>query len=161
MANKTAWIAGAGAGLTWTSAFTTETGTMATANSVLSNTTIANQTALDQYADISVRLSIASSTVAAGANFALWIATLLDDGTTYGDGQLTAGTPAAITIPWAPCAVIPLFAAATQTNLRGSFQGIILPPESFKFIIQNNSGFALTATVQSIMYKTYNINLNA
>ena len=160
MANKTAWAFGA-TGNTWTSAFTTETGTMATANSVLSNVTIANQTALDQYCDISVRLSIASSTVAAGANFALWLATLLDDGTTYGDGTLVAGTPAAGTPAWAPCAVIPLFPGAGLTNLRGAFQGIVLPPESFKFIIQNNSGFALTASVQSVMYKSYKIDLNA
>jgi len=168
MANKTAWAAGNGAGLTWTTAFktsaTADLASLPTGDTVLSNNgAITNGTALDQYMDISVRCQIASNTIAAGANLALWLYALLDDGSTYGDGQLTAGTQAAKTPTFPPCAVIPLVAAASQTLLIGFYQGIILPPGSFLLAMQNNSGFNFTSTAaqQNCFYRTYNINLNA
>ena len=165
MSTHTAWIAGNGAGLTWTTAFNTTDfttshagGLMQTADVVLSSVAdIANGTNLDQFADISLRLSIASSTIAASANFAFWIYALLDDGTTYGDGQQTSGTATAKTPAFPPCAIMPLFAAVTQTSLVGFAQGIIIPPGSFRFAIQNNSGFTLTNTTTVCKYRTYNI----
>ena len=163
MANKTSWVAGTGVGLTWTTLINSaDMASMATANTVLSSVAdVANGTALDQFMDVSVRCVIASSTIAAGANFALFIYALLDDGTTYGDGQFVAGTPAAKTPAVVPCATIPLFAAVTQINLVGFAQGIVIPPQSFRMAIQNNSGFTLTSGTQTVRYKTYNINLNA
>jgi hypothetical protein len=163
MANRTAWTAGNGVGLTWTTAINSaDMASMANVRTVLSSVSdIANGTNLDQFMDISVRCAIASSTVAAGANFALWIYDLLDDGSTYGDGQLTAGTSAAITPTFAPCGIIPLVAAAAQTTLVGYVNGIIIPPGSFRMAIQNNSGFALTSGTQTVRYRTYNQNLNS
>jgi hypothetical protein len=122
---------------------------------------IANGTALDQFADISVRLSIASSTIAAGACLSFWLYELLDDGTSYGDGKLTAGTAAALTPAFAPCAAVALYAAASQTSLVGYAQGIVLPPGSFRFAMQNNSGFTLTSSVTVCKYRTYNIRSDA
>jgi hypothetical protein len=121
---------------------------------------IANGTALDQFMDVSVRCLIASSTIAAGANLALWIYDLLDDGATYGDGQFVAGTQKVATPTFPPCGVIPLVAAISQTNLIGYANAIIIPPGSFRLAIQNNSGFALTAGTQTVKYRTYNQNLN-
>ncbi len=162
MANKTAWVAGNGAGLTYATAINSaDMASMSTAQSVLSSVAdIANGTNLDQFADISFSLVISSSTIVAGANIAFWIFTLNQDGTSYGDGQFTAGTAASKTPTFPPVGVFPLVAAASQTTLVGTVTGIILPPGSFRFAMQNNSGFSLTAGTQTIKYRTYNINLN-
>lgn len=168
MANRTAWTAGNGVGYTWTTAINSGdmntlgiTG-MPNGNTVRSSVAdIANQTNQDMWMDISVRLIIASSTVAAGANLAFWLYYLLDDGTTYGDGQLpTAGTFLAITPTFTPCAVVPLVAAAAQTLLVGAALQIPIIPGSFRLAIQNNSGFTLTTSTQVVKYRTYNLNLN-
>ena len=163
MANRTAWAAGLGVGFTWTTAINSaDMASMATANTVVSSVTdITNQTALDQFMDISASLVISSSTIAAGANLAFWIYALNEDGSTYGDGQFTNGTAAAKTPTFPPCALMPLVAAASQTALLGFVQGIIIPPGSFRLAIQNNSGFSLTSGTQTVKYRTYNINLNS
>lgn len=162
MTSRTAWTAGNGVGLTWTTAINSaDMASMTNGQTVLSSVSdIANGTNLDQFMDVSVRCVISSSTIAAGANFALWIYALLDDGSTYGDGQLTAGTAASKTPPFPPCAIIPLYAAASQTSLVGAATGILIPPGSFRLAIQNNSGFALTSGTQTVKMRTYNINLN-
>ena len=162
MANRTAWTAGNGVGFTWTTAInSSDLVSMPTADTVLSSVAgITNQTALDMFMDISVRCAIASSTIAAGANLALWLYPLLDDGTTYGDGQFTAGTQAAKTPTFPPIGTIPLVAAASQTTLVGFVQQVIIPPGTFKLALQNNSGFTFTSGTQTVMYRTYNLNLN-
>src|SRR5262245_60192722 len=116
MANRAAWIAGNGVGFTWTTAINSaDMASLANGSCVMSSVAdIANQTALDIFMDVSVRCAIASSTIAAGANLALFLYALLDDGTTYGDGQLTSGTQTTKVPAFAPCAVIPLVAAASQ-----------------------------------------------
>lgn len=163
MANRTAWVAGNGVGLTWTTAInSSDLVSMANGSTVLSTVAdIANGTALDQFMDFSVRCAIASNTIAAGANLALWLYLLLDDGVTYGDGNFVAGTQKAATPTFAPCASIPLIAAAAQTTLVGYTTGVLLPPGSFRLALQNNSGFAFTSGTQTVRYRTYNINLNA
>lgn len=163
MTNRTSWVAGNGAGLTWSTAInSSDLASMSNGNTVLSTISdIANGTSLDQFMDVSVRCAIASNTIAAGANLALWLYALLDDGSTYGDGQLVAGTQAAKTPLFSPIGVIPLLAAASQTTLVGAVTGILLPPGSFRLALQNNSGFALTAGTQTVKYRTYNQNLNA
>lgn len=153
------WVAGSGVGLTPTALFnaTDFTNTLTpNGQSVMSTVTVANGGAnLDKLMDVLLQLTVASTTIVAGANFALWLAELLGDGSTYW-ALLTAGTPAAVTPPWTPAAVIPLYAAASQVNLTGFAQGIIIPPRSFKAIIQNNSGFTLTTNVTVVDYITYN-----
>lgn len=168
MTSRTAWTAGNGVGYTWTTAINSGdmntlgvTG-MPTGDTVLSSVAdIANQSNQDMFMDVSVRLVIASSTVAAGANLALWTYYLLDDGTTYGDGQFaTPGTFAAKTPTFAPFGIIPLVAAAAQTLLVGAITQVPIAPGSFRLAIQNNSGFTLTTGTQIVKYRTYNINLN-
>ena len=163
MANRTQWISGNGQGLTWGAAFNSTDFTSAlltNGDTVLSTVVIANgSTTLDMFMDISVRLSISSATPPAGSNFALWIYALLDNGTTYGDGRLTAGTKAAMTPAFSPCATIPL-ANVSSTALVGYAQQIIIPPGSFSLAIQNNCGNTLTSTTTVCQYRTYNLNLN-
>lgn len=162
MAARTAWTAGNGVGFTWTTAINSaDLASMANGSSVVSSVAdIANQTNLDMFMDVSVRCAIASSTIVAGANLALWLYELLDDGSTYGDGQFTNGTQAALTPVFPPFATIPLKAAASQTLLLGYANQIMIPPGSFRLALQNNSGFALTAGTQTVKYRTYNLNLN-
>lgn len=163
MSNKTAWVAGTGAGLTWTTGINSaDLASIANGSTVVSSVAdIANGTALDQFMDISVRCVIASSTIVAGAALSLFLYYLLDDGSTYGDGQFVNGTQAAKTPALFPCATIPLVAAAAQTTIVGIASGIIIRPGSFRLALQNNSGFALTAGTQTVKYETYNQNLNA
>lgn len=162
MTSRSAWTAGNGVGLTWSTGINSaDLASMTTGSSVLSSVAdIANGTNLDMFMDVSVRCAISSSTIVAGANFALWLFDLLDDAATYGDGQFTAGTAAALTPLFPPIATIPLKAAAAQTTLVGFANQIIIPPGSFRLAMQNNSGFTLTGGTQTVKYRTYNLNLN-
>lgn len=162
MTSRSAWTAGNGVGLTWSTGINSaDLASMATGSSVLSSVAdIANGTNLDMFMDVSVRCAISSSTIVAGANFALWLFDLLDDAATYGDGQFVAGAQAALTPLFPPVATIPLKAAASQTTLVGFANQIIIPPGSFRLAMQNNSGFTLTSGTQTVKYRTYNINLN-
>lgn len=162
MTARTAWTGGNGQGLTWGTAInSSDLASMANASTVVSTVAdIANGSNLDMFMDVSVSMLISSSTIAAGANLALFLFLLNQDGTTYGDGNFVNGTQKAATPTFAPCGVIPLIAAASQTALIGAVSQIIIPPGSFRLGLQNNSGFALTAGTQTVKYRTYNLNLN-
>jgi hypothetical protein len=162
MANRTAWTAGnLFSSLAFNAAFNAaDINSLPTGDSVLSSITpFANGTALDQFMDISIELTIASTAIAAGTNLGVWLAMQQEDGTTLGDGTLTAGTPAAITPAWTPIAAIPLF-ASTRTTLIGSATGILLPPGAFALILQNNSGVTTAASGNVASIRTYNQSLN-
>ncbi len=162
-AGRSAWVSGNGAGApAWTIAFNSTdftTSQPTTGQSILSTITITNGTALDQFMDLSVVQTIASSTIAAGANIALYLIPLAADGSTY-TPALTAGTVSSNVLPGAPICVLPLYVAASQTVLTGTCTGIVLPPGTFKLAEANNSGFTYTNTTQVHDYRTYNINLN-
>lgn len=164
MTSRTAWTAGNGVGLTWSTLINSaDMASMTNGQSVLSSVAdIANGTNLDMFMDISASLVISSSTIVAGANLSFWLYALNQDGTTYGDGQLTAGTAASKTPANQQNLIgsMGLVAAATQTALIGLIQQVIIPPGSFRVAIQNNSGFTLTSGTQTVKYRTYNINLN-
>jgi hypothetical protein len=164
MASRTAWSAGNGAGFTWTSLFATgDLTSLASGSVVLSSATpIANQTNRDTFADLSVVISGISGTPGAGAYIALWLALLGADGSTYGDGLLTAGTQTAYTPPWAPCAIMPI-ASQSLTKMAGYAAGILLPPNyAIRFILGNFTGLALSATAADNVADliTANLNLN-
>jgi hypothetical protein len=163
MANRTAWTAGNGAGYTWTALFATGDLTgLASGSAVMSSATpIANQSNQDTFADLSVVITGISGTPSAGAYLALWLALLGADGSTYGDGQLTAGTPAAYTPPWAPAAIIPI-SAVSLTKMAGAVSSILLPPLSFRAILGNFTGLALSSTAADNVADliTANLNLN-
>jgi hypothetical protein len=168
MASRTSWVADAlGQGLTYGLLFNgtdITTGPLGNGQTVLSTVAdIANNTNLAMFMDISYRLTIASSTIAAGANIAFWIYNKNQNATAYGDNQFTAGTAATLTPAFPPAAVVGIPAVASTTDLYGTSTGIIIPPGIFRVAMQNNSGFALSSTLgsQAVMYRSYNINLNA
>lgn len=164
MANRTAWTAGNGVGFTWTTAINgSDMASLANGSTVLSSVAdIANQTALDLYCDISARFTVTSAPPPAGAFLAVYLAALLDDGATYGDGTLTSGSTITRAPPYAPVGIIPLESAAATTLLAGYIQGILIPPGSFRFALYNNSGAALSSTAGNciVKYRTYGLNLN-
>lgn len=161
--NRTAWTAGNGVGYTWTTLINTaDLATMPTGSTVLSSVAdITNQSAQDQFMDISVAEAIASSTIVAGASLGFWQMPLNQDGTTYGDGNFAAGTQKAATPANTQNFIgsIGLIAAAAQTSLVGAITNIPMDPGSFRVAEQNNSGFTFSGT-QTVKYRTYNINLN-
>lgn len=168
MTARTAWTAGSGVGYTWSTAVSSgDLATMANGSTVMGSTNasgdITNQTAQDQYMDISFATVISSaSTPAAGANFAFWIYALNEDGTHYGDNQLgtAGGSQQAITPAFPPCAAIGIPAVAV---VGGTYYGIAtaitIPPGTFRIACQNNSGFTLAGS-NLVKYRTYNVNLN-
>jgi len=164
MANKTAWVAGNGVGLSWTAAFgTTDLTSLATGSFMLSSASaITNGTSLDIYADFSVVCTVGSATPPAGSYLGIYLYPLQNDGSTYGDGQATAGSGYAHLPAPAPVGIIPLETVGATTILAGMVQGIIIPPGTFKWGLYNNSGAALSATDgnNTAKYRTYNINLN-
>lgn len=118
---------------------------------------IDNTTALDMFMDISFALAIASSTIAAGANFAFYIYDKNQDGTHYGDGQLaTPGTPAAITPAVLIAGQHSVPAVASTTAMYGTIKGIQLPIGIFRVAILNQCGFTLSGT-QTVKARTWNL----
>lgn len=163
-ANTVAWIGGnLNAGTGWVTAVgnsTTGLATLANGSSILDGADVTNGTAFDLFADLSHSMTIASSTILAGAAISYWIYSLNQDGTTYGDNHLTT-TAAAVTPSAGPSCAINCFPGATQTSIIGNsnvFQPITLPPGTFRWAMQNNSGFAFTAA--TIKFRSYITNVN-
>ena len=157
---------GLGAGLTWTAMFgSADLTSLATGKAVLSSAAaIANQTNLDMFADASVEITIGSATPSAGAYIGLWLAYLAQDGTTYGDGQLTAGTAATYVPPWPPACILPIQSVNATTLLVGvNAAPILLLPKSFAWVLYNNTGitFSSTAGNNVAKFQTENVNLNS
>jgi hypothetical protein len=134
---------------------------LANGSSVLSSVAaFSNGTALDQYLDLSVELTVASSAIASGSSLAFWLAMLQEDGSTLGDGTLTPGTQAAVMPVWTSLADILLF-ASTRTTLIGSETGLLIPPGNFALVMQNNSGVALAASGNICRIRTYNEGISS
>lgn len=147
------WIAGSGQGLTWGDAFSTATlNSIVNGNAILSDVSIANGTALDLFADISIALG--SAAFVAPNFIGIYLYPLNKDGSTYGDGRFAtaaAGPPPANYF----CGAIGLV-AATQAQ-TGSLRNIILPPGTFKFVFYNQGGVTLAGSSgNTCQYRTYN-----
>ena len=145
------WIAGSGAGLTWTSLDTTTLNSIASGNAILSGTQIDNSTALDMFADIEVVLA---SLAAAAPNFVgVYFYPLNSDNSTYGDGRF--GSSAAGPPPSQYFVGTIGMVAATQAQ-QGTLRGIILPPGKGKFVLHNQMGVAFASSGNTLKYRTYN-----
>lgn len=151
------WIGGSGVGFTWTAAFsgTDLTGAIANASSLLSSVAdITNQTSLDIFCDFSI--SLGSITTAAPNYLGVYLYPLNEDGTTYGDGNFVAGTIKAATPSATYFKGSIIVPAAAATVSVGTLTGIIMPPGSFRFCIQNNLGASTATTANTYKYRTYN-----
>lgn len=163
-AGRSAWTAGNGAGYTWTAVMASgDMTSLANGSTVLSSAaSITNQTAQDQFMDLGGVWTVTSATPPAGAYIGIYLVPLNSDGATYGTGELTSGS----TITRAPASglvcTMPQETAAATTTLAGTCAGIIIPPGSFRIAVFNGSGAALSATAanNTLLYRSYNINLN-
>jgi hypothetical protein len=149
------WIAGAGQGLSWgTAVNAADMNSMASGSAVLSSVSdIANGTALDMFADLSIQLG--SITAATPDTIGVYIYPLNGDGSTYGDNQLASGTQAA-KVPTAVYWVGNIMFPAGAATIKGTLSRIILPPGSFRFVLYNQAGAALASSGNSCQYRTYN-----
>jgi hypothetical protein len=175
MTSRTAWTAGLlNSGYTWTTAIgTAEMASLAGGKAVLSATTFTNQTGQDQLCDFSFIGAIASTTLTAGANMAIYLYMLLQDAATFGDDAFFAGTGSThtitgTTIGQAPFCTLPMAIIGAGTTVisgqaNGAQQGLWIPPGTFAFGIANNllPSTALSAGTQSLYFRTYNQNLNS
>jgi hypothetical protein len=145
------WIAGSGAGLTWTSLDTTGLNSIASGNAILSATQIDNSSALDIFADVEVVLA---SLAAVAPNYVgVYFYPLNSDASTYGDGRF--GTSAAGPPPATYYVGSIVMVAATQAQ-QGVLRGIILPPGKGKFVLHNQMGVAFGSSGNTLKYRTYN-----
>lgn len=166
MANRTAWTAGNGVGFTWTTLINgSDLTSLASGSSVLSSVAaIANQTNLDTFMDVGIEMTVGSATPSAGANFALYVMYLNEDGTIYGGGEYAStGSGGAITRAPAGFPVnFPIQSTVATTLMAGIVTGIPIYPGSFVCALYNGTGVALSATAGNnvVKYRTYNINLN-
>jgi hypothetical protein len=163
-AARSAWTAGNGVGYTWTAVMASgDMTSLANGSTVLSSAAdITNQTAQDQFMDLGGVWTVGSATPPAGAYIGVYLMPLNSNGTTYGTGEMASGA----TITRAPAAGLvcsmPQETAGATTTLAGTCTGIIIPPGSFRIAVFNSSGAALSATGgnNTLLYRTYNINLN-
>jgi hypothetical protein len=153
------WIAGSGVGLTWTSCFAAaDINSLANNSSVLSSSAaITNGTSLDVYADFSVALG--SMTPVAPATLGVYLYPLNGDATTYGDNNFVAGTQKAATPGAAYQKGFIIVPTGGAILIKGSITGIVLPPGTFLFCIQNTLGAAIAASANTIYYRTYNLQV--
>jgi hypothetical protein len=148
------WVAGAGVGLTWTAAFGAETNSLASTNAILSSVAITNGTALDIFCDFSI--SLPSMTPTGAPYIGVYLYPLNQDGTTYGDGRFGSSTSA---VPPSVYSVGNIGIVAAVGVQTGTLTGIVMPPGTFKFVVYNGSGVALSASAATWKYRTYNISM--
>lgn len=152
------WIAGSGAGLTWTNAIAAAdlNGLANNSSTITTTNVVTNGTALDIFADFSVALKVGGTTAA--PNFvSIFLYPLNQDGSTYGDNAVTsksAVTPSASY--WVGNINVPT--GITSGNfVYGQVNRVILPPGSFLWVLQNQLGVALFSDANSACkYRTYN-----
>lgn len=142
------WITGTTSG--WTSAFGSITDSLASGSAVASSISITNGTALDIFADISMSLSSAAFALPLYMGFFLY--PLNQDGTTYGDNNFTS---ASTLTPPGNYAIGTIGVSTTAGAQNGSLVRVVLPPGTFKFVVQNNAGVTL-GSGNTIQYRTYN-----
>lgn len=132
---------------------TTELNALGNGSASAASSAIANQTNLDVYAD--VELVLASLSPAAPNYLTLYILEAID-GTNYpsATGSVLRNQPSQIlcTFP------IDTTAATAQ---RVVVRNVVLPPGTFKVVLDNQAGVALGATGNTVKMITYDVDLNA
>jgi len=166
MSNKTAWAGGQlNSGSTaFQAAFNTaDLNSLAANSSVLSSVAAFDNTSVgDQFLDISFIGNYATAqTVATGSGMAFFLYTLQEDGATYGDGRLVAGTQAAFSPLLNPIGGFPIVAGTSITTISGDVLGVVIPPRKFALVMQNFSGAGLASSNNNCSLSTYKQNTNA
>jgi hypothetical protein len=134
------------------SVLTTQLDGLADNAATAASTAIANQTNLDIYSDW--ELVLGSLSPAAGAYVAVY-ALLAVDGSNY-----PAPSAADMRLQTSQLLfTIPLSTTAT-TAQRIAVRNVVIPPGTFKIILDNHAGVALAANSNTLKMNPYDVNLN-
>jgi len=135
------------------SLLTTELNALGSGSASAASSAIANQTNLDVYADIELVLGSLSPVA---PNYATLYVLEAIDGTNYPSAT-------AAVIRNQPAQILCTFALDTTaaTAQRVVVRNVLLPPGSFKVVLDNQAGVALNATGNTVRMITYGVNLNA
>jgi len=134
------------------SLLTTELNSLGSASATVASGAIANQTNLDLYADL--WLHLASFSPGTNPYVTVYILEAID-GSTYpsATASVLRNQPSQV------LCVIPLdTTAATAQDVV--VRNVLLPPGSFKVVLDNQSGAALASSGNTLKMITYNQNLN-
>ncbi len=134
------------------SLLTTELNSLANNAASAASSAIANQTNLDVYADI--ELVLASWSPVAPNYCTLYILEAID-GSNY--PSATAGV-----LRNQPSQILCTFALDTtgSTAQRVVVRNVVIPPGSFKVVLDNQSGATLASSGNTVKMNTYGVNLN-
>ncbi len=148
MANIGKWNAPSAA----VSLLTTELNSLANGSASAASSAIANQTNLDVYADI--ELVLASLSPASPNYCTLYILEAID-GSNYpsATGAVLRNQPSQI------LCTFPLDTSAA-TAQRIVVRNVVLPPGTFKVVLDNQAGVALGASGNTVKMIPYDVNLN-
>lgn len=156
--NTEIYVAGSGQGLTWGNAFSSATlASLAAANGIVSDIIVDNGTALDIFADVSLRVAggLTGGTPAVPNYVALFIYPLNQDNSTYGDGRFATAT--GVAPPGQYWVGNFQITTTTGSDQEGMVRGIIMPPGKFKFLIYLAFATAnFPASGVTCLYRTYN-----
>lgn len=131
---------------------TTELNALANGSASAASAAIANQTNLEVYADI--ELSLASLSPASPNYCTLYILEAID--------SVNYPSATAAVLRNQPAQILCTFALDTTaaTAQRLVVRNVLLPPCTFKLVLDNQAGVALGATSNTLKMVTYGVNLN-
>jgi len=134
------------------SLLTTELNSLANGSASAASAAIANQTDLNVYADI--ELVLGSLSPVAPNYCTLYILEAID-GSNYpsATGSVLRNQPSQI------LCTFPLDTTAS-TAQRVVVRNVVIPPGSFKVVLDNQAGVALASSGNTVKMITYNVNLN-
>ena len=148
MSNIGKWNAPSGP----TSLLTTELNSLASGSATAASSAIANQTNLDMYADL--WLHLASFSPGTNPYVVVYILEAID-GSTYPSATASVLRNQASQV----LCTIPLdTTAATAQDVV--VRNVLIPPGSFKVVLDNQSGAALASSGNTLKMNTYDLNLN-
>ena len=135
-----------------TTILTTELNSLGSGSQSAASAAVANQTNLDIYVDIEVVLGALSPTT--GAYVALYILEAVD-GTNY-----PAQSAADLRLTTSQLLVSIPIGTTASTAQRVVARNVMIPPGSFKIILDNQTGVALAASGNTVKFNAYDFNLN-
>jgi hypothetical protein len=142
------WVSGS----TYQAAFGTVLDSLANGSAVASTIAIDNSSTGNIFCDLSI--SLTTTATASPFFLGVYLYPLNQDGTTYGDGRFSTGAGVAA-VPPSNYSVGSIGLSTVSGAQVGSLSRIVLPLTSFKFVIYNQAGVALS-TGNTVSYRMYN-----
>lgn len=152
MANKTKWTYGAATAASPTTIFSTDLNSLANNTQVTAAAEFSNGTNMDLYADLI--LDLASLTPVAPNRIDIYILASYDGGTNF-PAPAAADLRLRIQDLW--CSFMLGTTAAVQ---RAVMRNLLMPPQDFKLVFDNQAGVSLASSGNTLKIVTYNIDNN-